>query len=187
VLRLWARILDAVPGARLVIQAQALDDLPNRQRFLEFAAHCGIARDRLELRPFVPIEQAALAYHGIDIALDPFPFCGGMTSFESLWMGVPVVTHEAVLIAGRQTLSMLVNLDLPQFIARDDAHYVEIAVALAADTAALAALRCELRPRFQASPLMDYAGFTRALEAAYHRIWQAWTTGSDRTPPSAAP
>lgn len=177
VLKLWSRILREVPGSRLVIQAQALDDAPNRERFAVLADDCGIARERVELRPFVPLEEAARTYHGIDIALDPFPFCGGMTSFEALWMGVPVVTREAPLIAGRQTLSMLANLGLGELVGRDDDDYARIAVRLATDLAALATLRRDLRPRFAASPLMDYAGFTAALESAYRQMWRRWAGG----------
>ena len=184
VLKLWARILNAVPAARLVIQAQALDDLPNRARFAQAAAGCGIPADRTELRPFVPLEDAAKAYHGIDIALDPFPFCGGMTSFEALWMGVPVVTREAELIAGRQTLAMLANLGLSELAGRDDEAYVDIAVRLAGDLDRLARLRRDLRPRFAASPLMDYARFTTGLEAALRGMWRKWLEADKSTEPA---
>ncbi len=174
VLKLWGRLLGAVPRSRLIIQSQALDDRPNRERFAALAADCGIARERLELRPFVALERAAYAYHEVDIALDPFPFCGGMTSFEALWMGVPVVTREGELIAGRQTLSMLANLGLGDLAASSDDHYIQIASRLAADFDALSALRHGLRSRFRASPLMDYAGFTTALESEYRHMWRRW-------------
>lgn len=178
VLRLWSRILEALPSSRLVIQAHALDDPPNRARFARLAAECGISVARLELRPFVPLEEAAKAYLGIDIALDPFPFCGGMTSFEALWMGVPVVTRDAGLIAGRQTLSMLANLGLEELIARDDEAYVAIAVGLARDLERLSQVRAGLRPRFAASPLMDYPGFTRHLESSLRGMWHRWLADS---------
>ena len=174
VLSLWARILEAVPGSRLVIQAQALDDALNRERFAALSAGCAIPRDRLELRPFVRLEEAARNYHGIDVALDPFPFCGGMTSFEALWMGVPVLTLESQLVAGRQTLSMLSNLGLDRLIGRDEADYLRIAVGLASDLPGLAQLRRDLRRRFEASPLMGYEAFTRTLETEYRRMWRRW-------------
>lgn len=174
VLALWARVLQAVPNSRLVIQAQSLNDNPNRERFSQQAASLGIARERLELRDFVPLEQAARAYHGIDIALDPFPFCGGMTSFEALWMGVPVVTLEQPLIAGRQTLSMLHNLGLPELVAKNEQDYVAIATGLAGDPEKLAALRAGLRPRFAASPLADYDAFARDLATALRGMWRNW-------------
>lgn len=177
VLALWARILAAVPGARLVLQASALSDPPNRERFRAIAVAQGIPSDRLELRPFVPVVEAAAGYHGIDIALDPFPFCGGMTSLDALWMGVPVVTLPQAMIAGRQTAAMLANLGLDALVAADDARYLEIAVSLATDLPRLAALRAGLRERFRASPLADAERFTRDLEHAYRNMWQSWSGG----------
>ena len=174
VLALWARILTALPGARLAIQAAGLSDAPNRARVLRDFGAAGLPAARVDLRPFAPPERAAGAYHDIDIALDPFPFCGGMTSFDALWMGVPVVTLAGQLIAGRQTASMLANLGLTELAAGSAEEYVEMAIALARDAARLAGLRAALRPRFQASPLCDYEGFTRSLERAYRAMWREW-------------
>ena len=172
VLSLWGRVLAAVPGARLLVQAQALNDAANRERFAGQAEDAGIARARLELRNFVSMAQAAMSYHDIDIALDPFPFCGGMTSFDALWMGVPVVTLERPMLVSRQTLSMLHNLNYPEWIAQDEDHYVAIAAGLAYDRVRLASVRQELRARFAASPLMDYDAFARDLAAAFRCMWR---------------
>ncbi|MFO1360875.1 MAG: tetratricopeptide repeat protein [Burkholderiales bacterium] len=174
VLALWARILAAVPGARLLLQASALSDPLLQRDFRAWAAALGIPSDRLELRRFVPVEEAARTYHDVDIALDPFPFCGGMTTLDALWMGVPVVTLPQAMIAGRQSASMLANLGLEDLIAADEAAYVAAAVALARDLDRLAALRAGLRERFRASPLADYARFARALETAYAAMWARW-------------
>ena len=173
VLQLWARVLAAVPGSRLALQAQALLDAGNCRRFLDIAQACGLPADRIDVRPYAPLTEAARAYHDIDIALDPFPFCGGMTSFESLWMGVPVITLESPLVAGRQTLSMLNNLGCSAWVAQDADAYVGIARNLAGDLRALSETRQGLRESFRASPLMDYAGFTRALEGAYRNMWSS--------------
>ena len=178
VLALWARILAAVPGARLLLQAAALNDPLVQRDFRARAAAHGIADERLELRSFVPVELAAHAYHDIDIALDPFPFCGGMTSLDALWMGVPVVTLPQVMIAGRQSASMLANLGLPELIAADPAAYVSIAAGLAHDLDRLAELRAGLRDRFRRSPLADYARFTADLEDAFAGMWRSWLAAS---------
>jgi protein O-GlcNAc transferase len=177
VLALWARLLAALPDARLVLQAGALSDAPNRERFRALAAAQGISSERLDLRPFAPVEDAAASYHDIDIALDPFPFCGGMTSLEALWMGVPVVTLPQAMIAGRQTAALLANLGLAELIAKDEAQYVDIAVSLAKDLPGLAALRADLRERFRSSPLADTERFTRDLERAYREMWRSWASG----------
>ena len=172
VLQVWAGVLAAVPQSRLILQASALDDVSNRERFTQLASRAGIAPERLQLHGFKPVAAAPFAYHDIDIALDPFPFCGGMTSLESLWMGVPVVTLAQTMIAGRQTMSLLANLGLDDLVAADEQAYIDIANRLAQDRVRLAELRKTLRPRFAASPLQDYAKFTRSLEDAFHGMWR---------------
>lgn len=173
VLALWAQVLAAIPQATLVLQAQALDDPDNADLFRARAGRAGIPAGHLELRPFAPYSATGQSYHDIDIALDPFPFCGGMTSFDALWMGVPVVTLEQPLIAGRQTLSMLHNIGLERLVARDAGDYVRIAARLAADREALAELRRTLRGRFSASPLADHARFARDWTDTLRTLWQA--------------
>ena len=174
VLALWGAVLHAVPDARLLLQAAALDDAPNRRRFGELCAKHGIPPGRLELRGFAPVEFAPSSYAEIDISLDAFPFCGGMTSLEALWLGVPVITLAGETIASRQSASMLMNLGLPELIAEDTNQYVDKAAGLARDLQRLADLRAGLRRRFAASPLMDYGGFARALETNYRQMWQGW-------------
>jgi predicted O-linked N-acetylglucosamine transferase (SPINDLY family) len=176
VLALWSQLLLALPHSRLLVQTAALDDAPNCRHFRERWARLGIAPERLQLRGFAPIEQSPAAYAEIDIALDPFPFCGGMTSFEALWMGVPLITLPGATVASRQSASMLANLGLRELIAADAREYVDKARELALDPQRLAALRAGLRARFAASPLMDYRGFARALESAYRRMWRDWVT-----------
>jgi protein O-GlcNAc transferase len=151
-----------------------LDDGANRQRLRERCARLGIAAERLDLRGFSPVEQVPAAYAAIDIALDPFPFGGGMTSFEALWLGVPLITLAGLTVASRQSASMLANLGLTKPIAADARQYVAMAKELALNPQRLATLRAGLRARFAASPLMDYAGFARSLEAAYRQMWREW-------------
>ncbi len=174
VLALWARILERVPGSRLALQAHALQDAANRERFLGLCRQAGIGRERIDIRPWTAIEHAAEGYHDVDIAFDPFPFCGGMTSFDALWMGVPVVTLAGSMIAGRQTASMLANLGMNDLVASDESGYADIAVALAHAPDRLAQMRAALRPRVAASPLCDYQRFTRALEDSYRGLWRRW-------------
>ncbi|HEX2828481.1 MAG TPA: tetratricopeptide repeat protein [Burkholderiales bacterium] len=170
VIALWARVLDAVPGSRVKIVAIGLHDEGNREYWRERFASRGIAPDRVELSPFLPHEALLAAYGEVDIALDPFPFAGGLTSLEALYMGVPVVTLEAPMLPGRQTISFLRNVGLETLVAADEEAYVAAAVQLADDLDALAALRASLRERMRASPLMDYAAFTRDLEKAYEQM-----------------
>jgi predicted O-linked N-acetylglucosamine transferase (SPINDLY family) len=117
-------------------------------------------------------------YGDLDIALDPFPFNGGMTTLEALWMGVPVVTLAGTSVVSRQSLAVLENMGVPELIFPDLASYVAGAVALANDRDRLVRLRRELRPRLAASPVCQPEQFTRDLEALYRRMWQAWCAGT---------
>lgn len=174
----WAKILEAVPGSRLLLKAGNLksgylcDEMRRR-----FAAH-GIGADRLDLRGGSPHPEMLEQYGEIDIALDPFPFNGGMTTLEALWMGVPVVTLAGSSVVSRQTVAALANIGLADELAFPDIDaYVRGAAALAADPARLARLREELRPRMEASPLRRAEEFTRDLEALFRRAWKAHCRG----------
>jgi predicted O-linked N-acetylglucosamine transferase (SPINDLY family) len=112
-------------------------------------------------------------YDGIDIALDPFPYGGGVTTLEALWMGVPVVTLPGETFASRHALTHLSNVGIEGTIARDLDHYVDLAVSLAADLPALAALRAGLRDRMRASPLCDGEQFANDFLALMRSVWRA--------------
>jgi predicted O-linked N-acetylglucosamine transferase (SPINDLY family) len=117
-------------------------------------------------------------YGHLDVALDPFPFNGGMTTLEALWMGVPVITLEGNAVVSRQSYSVLANIDLTSELAfLDAAAYVAGAIALANNPQRLVELRKQLRLRMQASSLCQAEQFTRGLEALYRRMWVAWCEG----------
>ncbi|QJD31382.1 tetratricopeptide repeat protein [Methylococcus geothermalis] len=174
VLDLWAEILAASPTSRLLIQTVALCDKLNLERFRALCVERGMDPYRLDLRPAMPLEKFAQTYREIDIALDPFPYCGGLTSFDALWMGVPVVTLEQQRLVGRQTLAMLMNLELPDLVARTKTDYVSIALGLGNDWTKLERWRSDLRPRFLRSPLIDHRGFAGELERTYRFFWKTW-------------
>lgn len=174
VLGLWKRILDALPDARLLLKSGSLDDPSGRDWLTRDIDAAGIRRDRVELRGSNHYAAMLDEYGGVHVALDPFPFCGGLSSLDALWMGVPVVTLEQTLMAGRQTIAFLHNIGAPELIAATTDRYVRIAVELAGDRQRIARYRTMLRPAMQASPLMDYDGFTRNLETAWRGMWRAW-------------
>jgi predicted O-linked N-acetylglucosamine transferase (SPINDLY family) len=177
VVRLWAKVLAAVPRSRLVLKWKALSEASARERLTAAFAAEGIEADRLELRGASPHADMLAEYGDIDIALDPFPYGGGMTSAEALWMGVPVVTWPQDRIASRQTVAFLTELGLTDLAAGSADDYVRIAADLAADPARRADLRRTLRPRMAASPLTDGVQFTPGLEAAYRQMWRRWCAG----------
>lgn len=113
-------------------------------------------------------------YNKIDIALDPFPFNGGATTLDALWMGVPVVALAGKYFATRMGVTILNNLGLPELLAENEAAYVDLATDLATDVSKLRAIRHHLRHKMSGSRLMDYAAFARDIEGAYRGMWQAW-------------
>ena len=177
VVRSWARILEASPGARLICKWRTLGEESSRRRLIEAFAAAGVAADRLELRGFSPHQEMLAEYGDIDIALDPFPFGGGLTSCEALWMGAPVVTLPGDRPASRQTLGFLRHAGLDDLAAASPTDYVAKAASLAGDPRRLAAVRHSLRLRLAASPLCDGPLFTAALESAFREMWRRFCSG----------
>ena len=175
VVALWAQVLKAVPGSRLLLNWRNLMDRDQRERLTAAFAARGIDPNRLDLRPGEPPHAGVLGEYGdVDIALDTFPFSGCTTTCEALWMGVPVVTLPSTRPVGRQSQAFLHALGRREWVARDEDEYLRIAVDLAADPGRLATLRRAQRSRMAASPLCDGPRFARHFEAALRAIWRAW-------------
>jgi protein O-GlcNAc transferase len=166
---LWAELLANVPDARLVLH---IKETRARQTLLDLFAERGVASNRLSLIGYQAEADYLATYSQIDIALDTTPFAGGTTSFDALWMGVPLVTLAGERSSSRGGASILTSLGRSEWIARSPEQYIAIAQSLASDPQQLAAIRRGLRTELQASPLMDGAGFTRELEDAYHQAWE---------------
>lgn len=184
VVSLWSRVLRAVPGSSLLLQSEPLRDPAVCQQLRDRFARHGIAADRLRLRPAQTRADYLAAHREVDIALDPFPYPGGTTTCEALWMGVPVLTLGGPTALSRQGVSILRNLGLVDWIAGDEAAYVRLAQSHAADRVALAALRHGLRAQLLASPLCDARRFAGHLESAWRQLWRAWCT---RCPQAGTP
>jgi protein O-GlcNAc transferase len=174
-LDVWAQVLTRLPDARLLLKGKPLADAATRALHLSRLTERGVAAHRVELVDWLPDSKAHLAlYDRFDVALDPFPYNGTATTCEALWMGVPVVTLRGDRHAGRVGASLLTQIGLTDLIADSVEAYVEMAVALAGDSARLADLRHSLRPRMAASSLCDAAGFARKVEDAYRTMWARW-------------
>ncbi|MEX2112345.1 MAG: tetratricopeptide repeat protein [Pirellulales bacterium] len=172
VLATWAELLAKMPDSRLVILGNVTPSL------VEYLHHTfeqrGVAPRRLTLADRRPRKEYLQLMQTVDIALDPFPFNGHTTTCDALWQGVPVVTLAGATYASRFGSSAHVNLGLRELIADSPQQYVAIATELANDLDRLRLLRASLRERMASSPLLDFAGFTRHLEAAYRTMWRDW-------------
>lgn len=179
VFALWARILVGVAHSRLVLKWKNLRSERECARVAAQFAAAGGDVSRLELRGPSSHPEMLAEYGDIDIALDPFPFSGGITSYEAVWMGVPVVTLPGRQPVSRQTLGLLVALGLDAALAASSAGaYVKIATGLAAAPEQLAGWRAGLRERMRTSPACDGVRMARALEAAFRERWVEWCAQS---------
>ncbi|WP_029007274.1 tetratricopeptide repeat protein [Azospirillum halopraeferens] len=174
---LWARVLAAVPDSRLVLRTPQLGDPGTAARVRALFAAGGVDPARLTLAGGLPRRDFLAAYADIDVALDPFPYAGGVTTLEALWMGVPVVTLGGERFCARHGVTHLTSAGLTELTTDGPDPYVSVAAALAADPVRLGALRTGLRERVRRSPACDGVRFTRALEAAWRTMWQRHAAG----------
>jgi Flp pilus assembly protein TadD len=172
VLRLWGRVMMAVPTARLLIKAPGLASPRLAGRVLARLAEAGVDRARVELVSGYAdsLRDMLRIYERIDIGLDTFPYAGGMTSFEAMCQGVPVVTLADRDMVGRWGATLAIHAGHPELVAETEQAYVGIARRLAADLPGLGRLRARLRSDFLASPLSDARLKARHLERAYRRM-----------------
>jgi len=171
-LDIWSGILRSVAGSRLLLHAKTA---VGRQRVADQMARAGVDPDRIEFVGEQPYREYLRTYNRIDISLDPFPYTGGITSCDSLWMGVPFVTLQGTQSAvGRGGCSILHNPGLEELVALDCDQYEAKAVQLTANLPGLVELRKTLRDRMRSSPLMDGVRFARNVEAVYRRLWRNW-------------
>jgi predicted O-linked N-acetylglucosamine transferase (SPINDLY family) len=174
VITLWSEILHQVPGSRIVLRASEFSHERTRAAITEKLAERGIAAERLTLLGAGHREEFLATYHQFDIALDPFPYAGGTTTMEALWMGVPVVSMRGNRFSGRVSESILATSGLGEFMAEDADAYRARAIGLAQDLPRLADLRQRLRGIVAGSPICDAPRFTRYLETAYREMWRIW-------------
>ncbi len=177
-LRLWARVLQEVPGSRLLLKSLNYEDPQAREEAAARFASAGGDASRVEcLPPGKGTREHLECYARLDVSLDPMPYAGTTTTCESLWMGVPVVTMAGTTHASRVGVSLLsaAGFDGSEgWIARNEDEYVSIAARLARDRAALARTRAELRGRVHASALCDGKAYARRFGGAIRRCWREW-------------
>jgi predicted O-linked N-acetylglucosamine transferase (SPINDLY family) len=167
----WCEILRELPGSRLVLKTHQLGDAPTAARFRESFRAFGVDPKRVQTRGSSPHRVFLANYNDIDIVLDPFPYSGGLTTCEALWMGVPTVTLPGEIFASRHSVSHLSNAGYPGWVAHGPANYRDIALTWARDPDRLGALRETMRSQVRASPLCDAPRFGRALGMALRHAW----------------
>lgn len=173
-LDLWGTLLARVPDSRLILIGRGGDDAATvdelKQRFREK----GVVEERLIILASLPVMDYFATYNRADLCLDPFPFNGGTTGFDSIWMGVPFVTLRGDALHSRAGSNILKYVGLEALIAESEGAYVDTAAELAINRDKLRRCRESLRQRMQASPLLDNEAFARGLENAFRGMWMKW-------------
>ena len=180
VLEKWAGIMQALPNSRLFLKGGAYDSAELRQRVSDLMQGHGIAAERLRLEGQAKHYELLCSYNDVDVALDPWPYSGGLTTCEALLMGVPVVTLPGPTFAGRHSATHVANAGIPELVAENWEQYQACVLALASDPDNLAALRATLRKTLLDSPVCDSPRYARHLATALRAIWQRYCEGKPR-------
>lgn len=173
----WAGLMKQVPDSRLFLKSKQYGNEFYTRRIEALMQDFGIGKERLIFEGYSPHQELLEAYNRVDIALDPWPYSGGLTTCEALWMGVPVVTCPGPTFAGRHAATHVHNAGFPEWVAESWEEYVKKVSDLASDREKLAELRVGLRDNVAASPLCDGARFGAALGSAFRSMWVAYAEG----------
>ncbi|HXH42448.1 MAG TPA: tetratricopeptide repeat protein [Bradyrhizobium sp.] len=174
----WSRILERAPGSRLLIKDFALDDGLVRDNLLARFAACRLPADRVELLGATSRDDHLASFNRVDICLDTFPQNGGVSTWEALQMGVPVVAKLGNSLPGRAAGSILTALGQPDWVADSEEGYVEIAASRAAEISELDKLRRELPGRIDVAAAGNPVAYARAVDDAYRAMWRRYCNGA---------
>lgn len=177
VLEQWASIMHQLPNSRLFLKSFQFNSSILVDNVTNTMAKLGIVAERLMLEGPSNHSDLLKAYNKVDIALDPWPYSGGLTTCEAMFMGVPVVTYPGPTFAGRHSATHLTNVGLGQLVANSWEEYCDLVLNLANDVDNLANIRKHLRSALLESPVCDASGFARHFANAMRAIWQRHCEG----------
>lgn len=173
----WAKIMSEVANSRLYLKSLQYDSPELRSRIISLMAEHNIPSERLRLEGPSPHPALLQAYNNVDIALDPWPYSGGLTTCEALLMGVPVVTLPGPTFAGRHSATHLINARMPELVVNNWEEYRARVIELASDMQSLSTIRSHLRETLLQSPVCDTPRFARNFTNAMRAIWQRYCEG----------
>jgi len=171
-IRVWSKLMREVTGSKIIIKHTLLDDPLVRDGLLARFAAQGVGEENITCLVSSERTEHLRAFANVDISLDPFPQNGGISTWESLYAGVPVVAKLGHGASSRAGASIVAAVGLTDWVAEDDEGYIEIARRFASQPALLAQLRAELPARIAASPAGNVEIYTRRVEAGYRQFWR---------------
>ena len=170
-IKLWSKILNNTNSRLILKSGSTSSDSTVKNIIKKFKEH-GVEENKvLILDKDLTREEHLNHYNKIDVALDTFPYPGVTTSFESILMGVPVLTMKGFNFNSRCGESINLNLGMDEFLAADEEDYLTKAIQLQKDLTKLELLRSSLRERALASPLFDVANFTNEFSSILKKAW----------------
>ncbi|SNS61749.1 Predicted O-linked N-acetylglucosamine transferase, SPINDLY family [Noviherbaspirillum humi] len=175
VIRLWSRLLLAAPNARMF-----LGGMPPEGEYdclIEWFEQEGIGRDRLEFHPRAGTPVYLQMHHHVDVCLDAFPYAGGTTTLNALWMGVPTLTITGATLPTQIAAWSLNQLGLGEFVSEGEEEFIRKALFWTENLEQLASLRSGMRDRFEQSPLMRPDDIAKDLSRLFRVMWQRWCAG----------
>ncbi|MBW6391407.1 FkbM family methyltransferase [Billgrantia antri] len=175
----WAKILNDLPNSRLFLKSMQYQSKERCKKIIDYMMQCGIGEDRLIIEGPSPHAELLDAYNRVDIALDPWPYSGGLTTCEAFLMGVPVVTMPGPTFAGRHSATHLVNAGMPELVTSSWSEYRNRVIELAADLDSLSTIRKHLRDVLLESPVCDANRFAKHFTITMRAIWQRYCEGKE--------
>ena len=170
----WMRLLRSVEGSVLWLLGSAAVE----QNLRREAQARGVPGERLIFASRVGYSEYLRRYQMADLFLDTAPFNAGATASDALWAGLPLITCSGEAFAGRMAASLLHAVGLPQLATSSLEDYERLALALAQERAAIAALKAKLAQNPASCALFDSSRFRRHLESAYQTMWQRHQEGA---------
>lgn len=178
----WCDILKRVANSKLFVKNPSFSDQSTVDRFMLLFEKHGIPPERIRVEGQSPHPEMLERYSLVDIQLDTMPYSGGLTTLESVWMGVPVITFPGALFSSRHSLSHLMNIGLSDCVASSLEEYIAIACSMAGDVATLSEMRINLRDTMASSPVCDGFGFTENFQCVLREMWREWCEKTVKCP-----
>ena len=171
VISLWSKILKSIPKSKIFLKTMELNDAYLKKKIINNFKKNNINSDSIILEGFSPRNELFASYNRVDIALDPFPYSGGVTSFEAIWMGVPVLTKKGSKFVSNTTASINHNSGMSDWIANDENEYVTKAIEYSRNLERLSEIKRNLRQTAVESPLFNSTLFAKQLNNAFWEMW----------------